>query len=170
MRDISAVKKRWSRTSLKKPLESLRLQPACPGMSCTHLFGHCCQKTTLWGLWGKSCPLKKLVKVSEDREGAASPAPAEPCPALYQSVSADSRPGDRAPVTVGSSPPQRQDYIKPAWAALLGTSLLPLNFHSELHSFPDLSGQLGPESWQAQVLRLYPSKWPWVRAAGISGS
>lgn len=145
----------WSRTWLKKPVGSLRLQPARPSMSRTHLFG---QKTTLQGLWGKSCPLEKLAKASEDREGLPRQPQQNPALSSFQAVSADPRPRGRALWLRAAASPGTRLHV-PAWAALARSSTL-----------SPTSGQLGPESRQARLLRLYPSRRSWVRAAGISGS
>lgn len=104
------------------------------------------------GLWG--------------HRGHCLPSTRRILPYTLQSLSANSKHGVQTPVVVGSSLPR----VGTAAAALLGVSLLLLHFHSKLHSFPDPSGQHGPKSWHVHVLRLYPSKYAWVRAAGISGS
>ncbi|CAI9173547.1 unnamed protein product [Rangifer tarandus platyrhynchus] len=55
---------------------------------------------------GGIVPSEKTSESLRGQRGTASAAPAEPCPALYHSVSADSRPDGRAPVTAGSSLPR----------------------------------------------------------------
>ena len=88
--------------------------------------------------------LEKLVKVSEDTEGTAFPAPGESCPTPYRPYLQTQSVVFRPPWLWAAAFPELR--LQAAGAALLGASLLRLNFHSKLRSFPDPSGQLGPKS------------------------
>ena len=107
-RDTSAAQELIPNLAQEAP-GSLRLQPARPSKSRTHLFG---QKTTLQGLWGKSCPLEKLVKASEDREGL--PRQPQQNPALRSTKPyLQTRGLVAGPCDCGQQPPQGQDCMHP---------------------------------------------------------